>query len=116
MARIEELEADTRPLGAPNSWARTNGAGKARLDGVDKLAAETQRKWGADRLLSSYSDIAQVKISFPGASVTEIRRKPVDKGQVGRMFRQKLELLAVQYGLSQRDYHKRRKIEQGEMV
>jgi hypothetical protein len=28
------------------------------------------------------------------------------------MFRQGLELLAVQYGLSQRDYHRKRKIEQ----
>jgi len=32
------------------------------------------------------------------------------------MFRQGLELLAVQYGLSQRDYHKRREIEQPEMT
>ena len=68
------------------------------------------------RLLSSYPDIAQVKISFPGAAVTEIRCTSVDKGQIGRMFRQGLELLAVEYGLSQRDYHKRRKIEQAELA
>jgi hypothetical protein len=52
MAKTKQL-ADTRPMGAPTSWARTNGtyiAGKAHLDGVDALAAEMERKWGCDRL------------------------------------------------------------------
>ena len=39
-----------------------------------------------------------------------------DKAQIGRMFRMGLELLAVQYGFSQRDYHRKRKIEQPGMA
>lgn len=46
-------KADTRPLGADHSWARTPGtylAGRSNIDGVDALAHELEKKWGAGRL------------------------------------------------------------------
>jgi len=46
-------EADTRPLGASHSWARTHNtylAGRAYIDGADETACEMETKWGADRL------------------------------------------------------------------
>jgi hypothetical protein len=44
---------DTRPLGAPNSWARTPGeyiAAQAHIGGVDHVAVEMEGKWGVGRL------------------------------------------------------------------
>ncbi len=44
---------DTRPLGAPKSWARTHGAyiaGQAAIDGVDAVAVRMESKWGCGRL------------------------------------------------------------------
>ena len=44
---------DTRPLGAPNSWAKSVGeyiSAHAHMDGADHLAIEMERKWGVDRL------------------------------------------------------------------
>lgn len=44
---------DTRPLGDPNSWARSSGtyiAGRSYLDGADETAVEMEAKWGAGRL------------------------------------------------------------------
>jgi hypothetical protein len=48
-----KLKQDTRPLGAPNSWARTPGeyiAAQAHIAGVDHVAVEMERKWGVGRL------------------------------------------------------------------
>src|SRR4051812_24591914 len=45
--------SDPRPLGNPNSWARTPGtyiAGQANIDGTDKVAIEMERRWGCGRL------------------------------------------------------------------
>jgi hypothetical protein len=50
MGKVKE---DTRPLGAPHSWARTPGtyiSGRANIDGADQAAVEMERKWGVDRL------------------------------------------------------------------
>ena len=44
---------DARPLGSPQSWARTPGtmiAGQAHIDGVDHLAHRMELRWGAGRL------------------------------------------------------------------
>ena len=44
---------DTRPLGSPQSWARTPGtliSGQAHIDGVDQLAHRMELRWGAGRL------------------------------------------------------------------
>ena len=50
MAKVKQ---DTRPLGAPNTWAKSVGeyiSAQAHMDGADHLAIEMERKWGADRL------------------------------------------------------------------
>lgn len=50
MSRIKE---DLRPLGSPQSWARTPGtyiSGQAHIDGADAMAITMERRWGADRL------------------------------------------------------------------
>jgi len=50
MAKIKE---DLRPLGAPNTWAKSVGeyiSAQAHMDGADHLAIEMERKWGAGRL------------------------------------------------------------------
>jgi hypothetical protein len=50
MGKVKE---DTRPLGAPNSWARTPGeyiAAQAHIAGVDHVAVEMELKWGVGRL------------------------------------------------------------------
>ena len=44
---------DTRPLGSPQSWARTPGTllvGQGAIDGADQVALEAEAKWGAGRL------------------------------------------------------------------
>ena len=44
---------DSRPLGAPNSWARTPGtfiAAQAAIDSADHVALTMEQKWGAGRL------------------------------------------------------------------
>lgn len=46
-------DIEVRPLGAPNSWARSPGtmiAGRAYLDEADATAAEMEAKWGVGRL------------------------------------------------------------------
>jgi hypothetical protein len=50
MGKIKE---DLRPLGAPQSWARTPGtyiSGQAAIDGADHAAVMMELKWGAGRL------------------------------------------------------------------
>jgi hypothetical protein len=44
---------DTRPLGSPNSWARTPGtyiSAQAHIGGVDHVAVTMEAKWGVGRL------------------------------------------------------------------
>ena len=44
---------DTRPLGSPQSWARTPGtyiSAQAHIDGADELAHQMELRWGAGRL------------------------------------------------------------------
>jgi hypothetical protein len=51
MGKIKET--DPRPLGDPNSWARTHGsylAGRAYIDEADLMAAQMEARWGAGRL------------------------------------------------------------------
>ena len=51
MSKVKE--GDTRPLGSPQSWAKTPGTyltGQAHIDGADQLAREMELKWGAGRL------------------------------------------------------------------
>lgn len=46
-------DIEVRPLGAPNSWARSPGtmiAGRAYLDEADQTAADMETKWGVGRL------------------------------------------------------------------
>jgi hypothetical protein len=46
-------QKDTRPLGSPQSWARTPGTllvGQGAIDGADQVAVEAEAKWGAGRL------------------------------------------------------------------
>jgi len=46
-------KTDTRPLGSPQSWAKTPGTyltGQAHIDGADQLAREMELKWGSGRL------------------------------------------------------------------
>ena len=50
MAKTKE---DLRPLGAPNSWAKTPGtyiSGQAHIDGVDATAIQMEQYWGVGRL------------------------------------------------------------------
>ena len=44
---------DTRPLGSPQSWARTPGtfiSAQAHIDGADDAAVTMEQKWGVGRL------------------------------------------------------------------
>jgi len=46
-------QQDTRPLGSPQSWARTPGtyiSAQAHIDGADHAAVTAEAKWGAGRL------------------------------------------------------------------
>jgi hypothetical protein len=46
-------QQDTRPLGSPQSWARTPGtyiSAQAHIGGVDHVAVEMELKWGVGRL------------------------------------------------------------------
>jgi hypothetical protein len=48
-----KIETDPRPLGDPNSWARTHGSyltGRAYIDEADLMAAQMETRWGAGRL------------------------------------------------------------------
>jgi hypothetical protein len=50
---MNKIKEDLRPLGSPQSWARTYGtyiAGQAAIDGVDVTAQAMERRWGCDRL------------------------------------------------------------------
>ena len=50
MAKTKE---DLRPLGSPQSWAKTPGtyiSAQAHIDGADELAHQMELKWGAGRL------------------------------------------------------------------
>ena len=45
--------SDNRPLGGPNSWARTPGtwiSAQAHIDGADHAAVTLEQKWGVGRL------------------------------------------------------------------
>ena len=51
--KARKTSSDTRPLGAPHSWAKTPGtliSGQAAIDGADHAAVMMETKWGADRL------------------------------------------------------------------
>src|SRR4051812_11857673 len=53
MEPMGKIKQDTRPLGSPQSWAKTPGtylSGQAHIDGADQLAREMELKWGAGRL------------------------------------------------------------------
>ena len=94
--------------GAPQerTWASTPGtyvAGQANIDGVDKVAIEMEKKWGCDRLRLLVSTEMREKFD---------RRRYLFNAAV---CHGDLRVVAVQYGLSQKGYHKRRKIEQPEM-
>ena len=50
MAKIKQ---DLRPLGSPQSWARTPGtyiSAQAHIDGADHAAVTMEQKWGVGRL------------------------------------------------------------------
>ena len=50
---MSKLKQDPRPLGAPQSWARTPGtyiSTQAYIDGVDHVATAMEARWGAGRL------------------------------------------------------------------
>jgi hypothetical protein len=50
---MSKLNQDSRPLGSPQSWAKTPGtyiAAQAHIDGLDDLARQMELKWGAGRL------------------------------------------------------------------
>ena len=50
MAKIKQ---DLRPLGSPQSWARTPGtfiSAQAHIDGADDAAVTMEQKWGVGRL------------------------------------------------------------------
>ena len=50
---MSKIKEDLRPLGSPQSWAKTYGtyiSGQAAIDGVDVMAAAMERRWGCDRL------------------------------------------------------------------
>ena len=50
MSRVKQ---DLRPLGSPQSWAKTPGtyiAAQAHIDGADQAATAMEQKWGAGRL------------------------------------------------------------------
>jgi hypothetical protein len=53
VSKFKQDTHDTRPLGAPQSWARTPGtyiAAQALIDGVDQVAIVMETRWGAGRL------------------------------------------------------------------
>jgi hypothetical protein len=53
MSKFKHDTHETRPLGSPQSWARTPGtyiATKALIDGVDQVAVAMEARWGAGRL------------------------------------------------------------------
>ena len=97
-----------KKTGAPaeRTWASTPGtyiAGQANIDGADKVAVEMEKKWGCDRLRLLVS--------------TEMREK-FDRQRYlfnSAVWHGDLRGMAVQHGFSQKDYHRRRKIEQPEM-
>jgi hypothetical protein len=48
-----KIKQDLRPLGSPNSWAKTPGtyiSAQAHIDGADHIAVAMELKWGAGRL------------------------------------------------------------------
>ena len=48
-----KIKQDLRPLGSPQSWAKTPGtyiSAQAHIDGVDRVAVEMELKWGVGRL------------------------------------------------------------------
>ena len=50
MGKVKEVP---RPLGSPQSWARTPGtyiSAQSHIDGVDQLAHQMELRWGAGRL------------------------------------------------------------------
>ena len=50
---MSKVKENLRPLGAPNSWAKTPGtyiAAHAHMDGVDALAIDMEQYWGVGRL------------------------------------------------------------------
>ena len=50
---VPSKKPDTRPLGSPQSWARTPGtyiSAQAHIDGADQTAVTMEQKWGAGRL------------------------------------------------------------------
>ena len=50
---MSKLKQDTRPLGSPQSWAKTPGtyiSAQAHIDGADQTATAMEQKWGAGRL------------------------------------------------------------------
>ena len=103
---MKKKPADNRPLGSEHSWARTHGtyiAGRTNIDGADAVAVEMERKWGCDRLHLLLS--------------VELREKFDSQRYLfnAAVWHGELRGMAVQYGLSQKGYHKRRKIEQPEM-
>jgi hypothetical protein len=53
VSKFKQDTQDTRPLGSPQSWARTPGtyiAAQALIDGVDQVAIAMEERWGAGRL------------------------------------------------------------------
>ena len=94
-----------KKTGAPaeRTWASTPGtyiAGQANIDGADKVAVEMEKKWGCDRLRLLVDTELREKFD---------RQRYLFNAAVWHGDR------GVQYGLSQKGYHKRRKIEQPEM-
>ena len=50
---MSKLKPDPRPLGSPQSWARTPGtfiSAQAHIDGADQVARDIELKWGVGRL------------------------------------------------------------------
>jgi hypothetical protein len=50
---VNKPKPDPRPLGSPQSWARTPGtfiSAQAFIDGADQLATAMEQKWGCGRL------------------------------------------------------------------
>ena len=50
---MSKLKQDLRPLGSPQSWAKTPGtyiSAQAHIDGADQAALAMEQRWGAGRL------------------------------------------------------------------
>ena len=50
---MSKTNQDTRPLGSPQSWAKTPGtyiSAQAHIDGADHAAVTIEQKWGVGRL------------------------------------------------------------------